>query len=229
MKALFVCCSLVCGADAWAARTKFQARCEDTIGKAVSVLSARQNGYSIDNTRSYHDLSAMKGQRGARSYVLGLTKTESRMEVKLDSPILSDPKSGYECVAPKIAVTLFYSPVIIYVGREFAPNSCAYKEILAHEMRHLKTYLDHLPKVEVTVRAALAKRFNNKPLYAPAGKVQALLQQEINTGWLPYIKAEMAKVELLQTAIDTPKEYARLSKVCKGEVQSLIGPAKRTR
>jgi hypothetical protein len=44
---------------------------------------------------------------------------------------------------------------------------------------------------------------------------------------MPYIKNEMIKVERLQAAIDSPQEYARLSKVCKGEVQSLIRPLKR--
>ena len=96
-------------------------------------------------------------------------------------------------------------------------------------MRHLKAYLDHLPKVETLVRAALKKRFSAKPIYAPAGQAKALLEQEMDGGWMPYIKYEMGKVEQLQAVIDSPQEYARLSKVCKGEVQLLIGPPKRNR
>jgi hypothetical protein len=46
---------------------------------------------------------------------------------------------------------------------------------------------------------------------------------------MPFIKNEMVKVERLQAAIDTPQEYARLGKVCAGEVQSLIRPAKQKR
>jgi hypothetical protein len=37
----------------------------------------------------------------------------------------------------------------------------------------------------------------------------------------------MAKVEALQAAIDSPQEYARLGKVCGGEVQSLIRPVQK--
>ncbi len=130
---------------------------------------------------------------------------------------------------PSLAVQAYYTPIIIYAGREFAPGSCAYQEILAHEMRHLNTCLDHLPKVEARGRAALTRRFGDKPLYAPQGQAKLLLEGEIGGTWMPYIRKEMARVEQLQAAIDAPKEYARLSKVCKGEVQSLIGPAKRTR
>ena len=191
------------------------------------MLSSTQNGYSIDNSRTYQALTAMKAPGVKNSYVLGLTKTESRVSVNLDGRILQDRASGYECVAPQIRVSLFYAPIVVYIGREFSPGTCAYKQILAHEMRHLKTYLDHLPKVEVVVRKALARRFEGKPLYAPIGQAQALLEKEIDTGWMPYMKREMGAVEALQAAIDTPQEYARLSKVCKGEVQSLIGPARR--
>lgn len=204
------------------ARTPFQVRCEDTISKTVSVLTAQQNGYSIDTHLPYRALTAMKGVARSNAFVLGLTKTDSQVKIGLAGPMLFDPASGYECVAPQISVSLTYAPVIIYIGREFPPGTCAYDEILKHELRHMKTYMDHLPRVEKTVRAALAKRFEARPLYAPRGTAKAALAREIDTGWLPYIKAEMRKVETLQAAIDSPQEYARLGKACNGEIQTIL-------
>lgn len=220
---------LLCMPATACARTPFQARCEDTIGQSVSVLSSQQNGYRVDNSYSFHGLSAMKGDRAPGSHVLGLTRTESRVAVGVEGRMLSDPASGYECVAPRLEVKLTYLPIVVYVGREFAPGTCAYREILAHELRHRDTYLASLPRAEKVVSAALARRFQGKPLYAPAGQVRNLLQREIDFTWLPFIKNEMLKVERLQAAIDTPQEYARLGKVCAGEVQSLIRPAKSKR
>lgn len=208
------------------ARTPFQVRCEDTISKTVSVLSSQQNGYRIDTSRSYHTLSQMKaGGRG--SVVLGLTRTESRVSIGVGGAMLSDKVSGFECVAPHIKVDVNYLPIIVYIASEIPVDSCTYREVLAHEMRHLKAYQEHLPKVETKVRAALARRFGNKPLYAPGGQARALLQREIDAQWMPYIKAEMAQVEVVQQRIDSPQEYARLGKVCRGEVQSLIAPARK--
>lgn len=229
MKLLLLIVGLLCSAHAWSARPPFEARCEDIIGATVTTLSARDSGYSVNNTLSYKALSRLKAQQGATSYVLGLTRTESRISMGLNAEILDDPQSGQECIAPHIAVSLSYEPIVIYVGSEFVPGTCAYQEILAHEMRHLKAYLDHLPKVETLVRAALKKRFAGKPIYAPVGQSKALLEREMDSGWMPYIKNEMAKVEQLQAAIDAPQEYARLSRVCKGEVQLLIGSPKRNR
>ncbi|MGG7604223.1 hypothetical protein [Massilia sp. BKSP1R2A-1] len=210
-------------------RSAFQARCEDSIGETLSVLTGVQNGFRIDNSVGYRSLTVLKGRARPGQYVLGLTRTESRVSINVGGRLLSDPASGYECIAPHIEVRLTYPPIVVYVSREFRPGSCAYEEVLAHEMRHLNTYLDYLPKVEAKVRVALAQRFEGKPLYARAGQAQALLQHEVDRGWMPYIKNEMAKVEALQAAIDSPQEYARLGKVCGGEVQLLLRPPRRSK
>lgn len=212
-----------------APRTDFQARCEDTIGETLSVLTGTQNGFRIDNTVGFRSLTVMKGRARPGQVVLGLTRTESRVSINVGGRLLGDPASGYECIAPHIEIKLYYPPIVVYISREFRPGSCAYEEVLAHEMRHLNTYLDYLPKAEARVRLALARRFEDKPLYARIGQAQSLLQREIDRGWMPYIKSEMAKVEALQAAIDSPQEYARLGKVCGGEVQSLLGPLQRSK
>ena len=230
MRALLLFMAWLCCANAaQASRTLFQLRCEETMAKSVTVMSTQENGYSIDNSKSFRSLTALKGSAPPGAYVLGLTRTQSRLEIDLKGGILQDPLSGYECISPRIGVSLYYIPIVIYIGSEFAPGTCSYDEILAHEMRHLKTYLDHLPKVESVVRKALSDRFDNKPLYARSGQARAALQREIDTGWMPYMKRELIRVEEKQALIDTPQEYARLSRVCSGEVQSLIGPVQRTR
>jgi hypothetical protein len=211
------------------ARTPFEASCEDAARAAATSFSTRESGWRVDNTVSYRDLTRMKRPGVRNGFVLGLTRTESRVAIQIDGALLTSPDGAAECVLPRIAVTLYYQPIVMYVGREFEPDSCAYDEILAHEMRHLKSYLDYLPKVEERVRARLAGRFAGKPLYARAGESRMLLQRDIDRNWMPYIKAEMGRVERLQAAIDSPTEYARLSKVCQGEVQSLIGSTRRSR
>lgn len=212
-----------------APRSDFQARCEDSIGETLSVLTGTQNGFRIDNTVGYRSLTVMKGMARPGQVVLGLTRTESRVSINVGGRLLSDPASGYECIVPHIEIRLYYPPIVVYISREFRPGSCAYEELLAHEMRHLNAYLDYLPKAEARVRLALERRFGDQPLYARAGQAQSLLQHEIDRGWMPYIKSEMAKVESLQAAIDSPQEYARLGKVCGGEVQSLIRPVRKSK
>lgn len=219
--------ALLCAAKGACARPAFQSRCEEASARSEASFSSHDNGWRIDNSQSYRTLTAMK--HVTRGYVLGLTRTESHVTVKVDGTMIDDPDSGLECVMPRIDVTLSYQPIVVYIGREFEPDSCPYREILAHEMRHLRSYLGYLPIVEDRVRAKLGGRYRGRPLYARAGQSRALLQHEIDANWLPWIRGEMARIERMQAAIDSPREYARLSKVCQGEVQSLIGSTRRSR
>lgn len=210
-----------------AARTAFQARCEEASLNASASFLTRESGYRIDNTQPYRQLTQIKRPNVTNGVVLGLTRTESRVAIQVAGTALQDADSATECVIPRIAVTLYYLPIVVYVASDFTPASCPYQEILTHELRHLKSYLDYLPKVEERARARLGTRFVGRPLYARAGAGRDLLQQEIDRNWMPYLKAEMGRVERLQAEIDSPQEYARLSKVCQGEVQSLIGSTRR--
>jgi len=205
-----------------AERTPFQIRCEDTISKTVSVLSSQQNGFTINNQLPYRALTVKAGSMDNRMQTLGLTVTKGLYKVKLGGPVLQDAASGYECIAPKVDVSLNYSPVLIYVGNEFAPGTCAYKEILEHEQRHLKAYMENLARVEKVVADALNKRFAGQPMYAPSGTAMSALEHEISSTWFPFIQSEFDKGKLEQAKIDTPEEYARLGKACNGEIADIM-------
>jgi hypothetical protein len=223
MKALLAIACICAAAGAQAAeRTPFQIRCEDTINKTVSVLSSTQNGFTINNQLPYRALTAKAGSIDGRMQTLGLTVTKGIYKANLGGPVLQDPASGYECIAPKVEIKLNYSPVLIYVGNEFVPGSCAYNEILTHEQRHLKAYMDNLARVELAVRDALSKRFEGKPLYAPSGTAMSALEHEINGTWFPFIRDEFEKGKAKQAEIDTPDEYARLGKACNGEISEIL-------
>jgi hypothetical protein len=229
MKALLFLVCLLCANGAQAGPGLFALLCENTLDRTTATMSARSNGFTIDNTKSYRALREMQTGAPSDAEVLGMTVAKSRIEFDQSGRTLTNWFSGQECMAPRITVNLYYIPIVIYISREFSPGSCVYDEILAHEMRHLNAYLEHLPKVEATVRKSLTNRFDSKPLFARSGQLRVALQREINDGWLPYIKRELVTVEKQQDQIDTPQEYARLSRVCAGEVQSLIGPAQQTR
>jgi len=204
------------------ARTPFQIRCEDTISKTVSVLSAKTNGFTINNQIPYRGLTARSGSAAGNMATLGLTVTQGQYSARIGGPILQDQASGYECIAPQVEVKLTYSPVKIYVASEFPPGTCAYDVILAHEQRHLQAYMDNLARVEKVVRDALSKRFGDKPLYAASGTALGQLQNEVNGVWFPFIRDEFEKGKAVQDKIDAPEEYARLGKECGGEIARVV-------
>ena len=222
---IWLCCGA--GAAGAAERTPFQIRCEDTISKTISVLSTTSNGFTINNQLPYRALTLKTGSIDGRTETLGLTVTRAQYAATMGGPILQDKVSGYECVAPRVEIKLNYSPVLIYVGNEFVPGSCAYKVILEHEQRHLKAYMDNLARVEKVVRDALNRRFEGKPLYAPSGTAQSALQHEINSVWMRFISDEFDKGKAEQAKIDTPQEYARLADSCNGEIRDIVNRRRR--
>jgi hypothetical protein len=226
---------LLLATTAEAAATPFQVRCEARqLGLATDSrptgirIESHDSGYRVDNSLSTRTLTRIKHER-AGGYVLGLTRAESRVAISVEGAIVASPDTAEECLLPQIGVSLSYPTIVIYVGSEFVPGSCAYREILAHEMRHLKAYDDYLPKVERRVRDTLGRRYDARPVYAARGQSLGRVRAELDGRWMPFIKREMAKAKALQIAIDSPAEYARLSKVCQGEVQSLIGSTRRSR
>lgn len=210
------------GAQAAAQRTPFQIRCEDTITKSVSVLKAQQEGYTVNNQLPYRALTTRTGSSNRGMQTLGLTVTQGMHKALVGGPILQDPASGYECIAPKVDIQLYYAPVRIYVGNEFAPGTCAYQEILTHEMRHLKAHMDNLARVQKVVGDALNKRFAGQPMYAPSGTAMSALQHEISSTWFNFIRDEFEKGKADQEKIDSPEEYARLGKACNGEIAQIL-------
>lgn len=225
MRLLMLFVLTLCCHSGAAARGFFQALCEDKMKPTVATVSSRLNGYSIDNTLSLHELPAKSHKAPpAGNFVLGLTMTRYNAQVQYRTSAMRNPLSHYECTSADITIKMAYEPTVIFIGREFRPGTCAYREILAHEMRHLNTYFEQLPKVEIAVRAALERRFPGKAVYGPQGEGAAALKREIEEVWTPYFEAQMKKADQAHDAIDTPQEYARLSRVCQGEVQSFIAP-----
>lgn len=202
--------------------TPFQARCEREMRPKI-VIESRDYGYRIDNTVPSRVLHNRALHSAAGDLMLGMTALESRVEIESDGPALQDGVSGAECIAPRISVALRYLPIQVYVAREFSPASCSYREILAHEMRHVQLYRELLPKVQTLVRGALAQRFAGAPLYAQAGQGLALLERQVDTWLRPLIQAELAKVEISQRSIDTDQEAFRLSSACSGELALNLG------
>ncbi len=186
---------LAASGGALAERSMFQALCEDQMERYKPVVRASTSGYSIDHSLSLRQLSTMRGPVPAGAYVLGLTSVKASTEVNHASPVMRNPVTHYECFSPRITVTMTYQPAVIYIGREFAAGSCAYQEILAHEMRHLNTYFNELPKVERIVRAAVERRFGGPPSYAPEDQTRRELDRELADVWIPYLTRELTRVE----------------------------------
>lgn len=217
---IFLLSWLLASPAARAQTPEFAARCEAKASSAPVTVLTTPLSYTMDLSLSWREIAQLAGPAKANAYVLGLTKARFNTRIGYRTTVLAD-REGQECALPVITVSLSYPSVLVYVGKEFPEGSCAYREILMHELRHVQSFQQQLVDVEAAVRQAMGERFA-KPVYGGAGQTLAILSREISNTWKPFILAEQRKVEVPQRLIDTPEESRRVMRSCGGEVRDIL-------
>lgn len=152
--------------------------------------------------------------------VPGLTQANAHVRYRLELRTLPSLDGQSECTSPKLVIHYGFTPVTLYISRELLPLQCGYREILAHEERHVNAYRQHAQALEADLRRDLETRFLNTPITpSPPGEAQRALRHELQAHWKPRIRQHLADAQTAQHAIDTEAEYRRLNEVCEGSVR----------
>lgn len=205
-----------------AATGDFEQRCQ-TLRAPIIEVSASAPAFVLKTDLSTRILSTRSRDASGNHSVMGMTASHTMADISLAGPSLLDPSGTRECFAPRIDVLLKFEPLDVYIAREFAKHSCAYREVLKHEMQHVKIYADGLARIERLVYAELTRRYGGKPVYAKAGQGLETLQLQLE-GWIdPLLREQMAQVEVLQRQLDSTEETEILSHACLGEVAMMMG------
>jgi hypothetical protein len=198
--------------------------CEQLAKPSVTIKPLAER-ITLNTQYSYKQITHLGSTLVARpgQLVLGLTRGNAVAQFATRTPTYSDRSGRWECASPQLTLTLGFSPLTVYVAKEFPVGSCAYQEIYQHELRHVKTYQTHLATIEKDVADTLNRRFaTGAPWRGPLGETRARLQKELDERWLPYIQRELAKADAEQALIDTDEEYDRVAKSCDGAIRKLI-------
>jgi hypothetical protein len=196
----------------------------DQLPKPAVAVHRLEEPITVNKQYGYRELTPL-GSSLARpgQQVLELTRGRASARFSLSVASRIERSGRWECASPQLTVSYGFSPLTVYVAREFPEGSCAFKEIYRHEMRHVQTYLAHLVSIESELSATLNRRFaSDAPWRGAAGQVRTALERELNERWLPYIQRAIDRVDADQSLIDSPEEYARLADACEGEIRQLM-------
>jgi len=198
------------------------------LPKPSVTIKRLETPLALNTTYSYKSLTNLGAARARPGQqVLGLTRGNAMVRFASNTPSIVDAGGRWECTSPQIVLTYGFSPLTVYVAREFPQGSCAHKEIHEHEMRHVQAYQKHVADIEKNVSDTLNARFaTGAPWRAPAGQATARLQDELNERWLPYVQRELQKVDTAQAMIDTTEEYDRVANACDGEIAKRLQRSK---
>ena len=118
----------------------------------------------------------------------------------------------------KVDIVLSFPAVDVYVAKEYAPDSCAYRVILAHENRHVAIARDHVarhtPKFRLAVDSLQMPTARTPRAVASIAEIQRQLEAELKRVLTPAFEQFRAEMQRAQAAIDTPAAYAESKKQC---------------
>lgn len=222
--ALTTACSPKTAAPAQAAAVplSFEQQCELRLPATKVEVVALPGKLTYDFSRSMKGLT----QKGARQRTLGqvvLGLTESKVETNMawGNNLLLHPDKKEACLRPSLKLTLNI-PQVVSIASEFAEGTCAFNDILRHELLHVRANQSHAEATARYMQKELTKFFGNRVFYGEEGMLTAQLKEAITQSWLPLAKAKMEEVGQRHNVIDSPTEYAKNEFVCGGSISRAI-------
>ncbi|MFZ4407512.1 MAG: hypothetical protein ACOYOH_09225 [Paracraurococcus sp.] len=150
----------------------------------------------------------------ARLHHLGLTASRVEWGSEIETRWRETP-AGL-CARPaRVALRLAQTEHRIRIAREIPRDGCLWRAVEAHERRHVAVNQATLRRAATAMRqAAEAWAARAEATGDDAAAAAARLQAGLRQAMEPALAAMRAARESGHAAIDTPEEYARLSRLC---------------
>jgi len=195
---------------------------DQASGTSIRLLAPR-SPVLYDHTLSVEELTQRSGASGKpNQHALGLTTVTVETRLRLDKRTLMDPRTGMMCTRPTVTVTLGGAPQTVHIGKEFPADSCAYREVAEHELRHVHANEAQAEFVANDFQSAMKAEFGNRVFFGSEKELERAIDDKLQNDWLPRIETEFALVRLAHESIDTPEEAARAERFCDGAVSRML-------
>jgi len=188
--------------------------CSDEEPKVIVKLATSPTKYYKNyDARSINAIHNAKGG----GTILGLAGGPLEIETRGQFSIRT--LNGKACVQIKnIEVMLWTKPAII-IASNFKKGTCEYREVFAHEQRHIRTtrkfVREYAPKLRSEVKEII--RTSRHHIIARQDRIEDA-QEELQKPILGRISQFQNKImpvlQSRQAAIDTPEEYKKVSDKC---------------
>ncbi len=154
---------------------------------------------------------------------LGITRYEPILNFNVPTEI-EDLPLGVTCAYIKhVDVTFGYGDLTVMIAREVPRDGCGFKEILAHEEKHVAVARELMHKYAPIISQKLEEHLKTYGMFqAPnADYAQQYLSDKLHEAVGDIVtQMENENIER-QQQIDSPAEYERLVAVCNGELATI--------
>lgn len=176
----------------------------------------------LSNELGVDALHAETGQpRSATLHHLGLTTSRVEWQSEIETRYRST--GGGVCARPAtISLNLVQTEHVVRIAREIPRDGCLWREVAAHERRHVAVNRRSLRRAAAQAKAAAegwGARAEGRG--ATLDEAMAGLQQGLRRAIEPALAAMRSARESAHREIDSPAEYERLSRACPGDQKML--------
>jgi hypothetical protein len=156
-------------------------------------------------------------------HAMGLTTTEWGTDISVAG--LAGPRGGRQCfVATELRVRFGLHAHLVFIAREIPRGSCLWRDVHAHEMRHVGVNRESI-RAAAALLVADVESLARQGVSTDGPTVEAAQQQALER-----IRAAVRRAEQTfdqrsargHASIDTPEEYERASRACGGEAQRVL-------
>jgi hypothetical protein len=109
------------------------------------------------------------------------------------------------------------APMTVYVASELANDACGHAAVLAHEMKHVAAFREHMADTASTLEAELPQLFGQRIIRArDADAGEAQVREALHAFLEEFIARNTAQLKERHAAIDSAEEYTRVNRACGG-------------
>ena len=154
---------------------------------------------------------------------MGITSYRPVLEFRVPIVVQEEP-DGLSCAyVQHVDVTLGYRDVTVFIASEIPQGTCAFDETMAHEQKHIAVNQNILeefaPLIEERFKAYL--KLNGVSRVQNPDYAKQLITERLKSIMDEVVDQMIAENMRRQREVDSTDEYARLSRVCNGELSSI--------
>jgi hypothetical protein len=128
----------------------------------------------------------------------------------------------------QVTLSIKLAPTI-YIAREIEKDSCLYREVLAHETRHVKVDASVAKDYQAIVQDELKHYVAQVGVVGPLGANQKdAMQRKLDAALKAMLQSWSVRIQnerrLRQSQVDTLAEYERIARACPGETEEAAKP-----
>ncbi len=201
----------VAGADPQAS---FDAGCARLPTSRFEVTAVPLD-YGQDETQSIDQLNLRSGHTPGIHLTFGLTTANFGHQTQMAIRLVEDSAGARACGTVDVQVRLSMQPVTVYLAQELDGSPCARTATMEHELMHVAVFRAVLDETARDLGAELADAVGSGLQRAASqAELQRQVKSRIDDTLSGLLLRRQRELDRRQTAVDSPREYARVRDAC---------------